>query len=123
MYPLLALLAIYMLFFFDTSSQTVIYSSKEINSFDDPNEGIMLEIDGKKKLDLMAFLQDENFDNEDNPYGKLILHHYTNMRDLSDTNPDTVVSGFDFWDHEIPLVKCTDLQGNELSESINFYCP
>ena len=66
---MLALLAIYMLFLFDTSSQTVIYSSKEINSIDNPSEGIMLEVDGKKKLDLVAYVFDENFDNEDNPYG------------------------------------------------------
>ena len=83
----------------------------------------MLEIDGKKKLDLVAYLKDENFDNEDNPYGKLIFHQYTNMRDLSDTNPDAIISSSDFWDHEIPLVKCTELQGIWFSKSINYYCP
>ena len=39
---MLALLAFYMLFVFDTSSQTIIFSAQEINTKDDPSEGMLI---------------------------------------------------------------------------------
>ena len=33
-------------------------------------------------------LNNEEFDNDDNPYGKFMLHMYTNMNDISDTIVD-----------------------------------
>ena len=87
-YPMLALLAIYMLFFFDRSSQTIIYTAMEINPIDSPNEGIKLDMDGEYKLDMIVLVNDEDFDNEDNPYGEFVLHMYTNMKNLLDTSVD-----------------------------------
>ena len=73
-YPLLAVMAITMLFFFDINSKTVIYTAQEMSTRDDPSEGIMLVIDGKIKLGLKVMVMDETYDNDDNPYGRLIFH-------------------------------------------------
>ena len=72
----------------------------------------MLDINGKNKLDMMVLVNDEAFDNDDNPFGKFILHLYTNMQDLNDTDVDIEVDSsgggslYKFEDREVPLVKC-----------------
>lgn len=56
-------------------------------------------------------VNNEDFDNDDNPYGQFILHMYTNMDNLSDTSTndtksDSVDSGeslYKFEDKFIPL--------------------
>jgi hypothetical protein len=34
---------------------------------------------GVKKFDIKFYMNDKNYDNEDNKYGKFIYHVYTNM--------------------------------------------
>jgi hypothetical protein len=49
-------------------------------------------------------MNDITYDNDDNPYGKFIMHQYTNMKNKSDVSGDA--SGFN--DIEIPLGNCED---------------
>lgn len=77
-----------MIFIYDKSTQDVIYQSSEINQFDNPNEGISLNISNNFKLDFFLMVNNEEFDNDDNPFGQFILHQYTNMANLSDTSTD-----------------------------------
>ena len=59
---------------------------------------------------------DPDFDNDDNPYGKFVLHQYTNMKNLSDTatnlTSSTIKKNFanvyKHEDREIQLVECKD---------------
>lgn len=37
---------------------------------------------------MIILVNDEGFDNDDNPYGKFILHLYTNMKDIDDNSMD-----------------------------------
>ena len=38
------------------------------------------------KLDFVLMVNDETFDNDDNPYGKIRYHMFTNMENLTDTS-------------------------------------
>ena len=53
-------------------------------------------------LSFEVYLNDVTYDNDDNPYGKLILHQYSNMQNVNDTNNPVK----NFIDTEIPLVIC-----------------
>ena len=73
-----------MLFFFDKSSQTIIYTAIEINPWTDPNPGIQLNDkttnkNGDIRLDMVILVNNNDFDNDDNPYGTFRLHMYSNM--------------------------------------------
>lgn len=65
-------------------------------------------------------MNDPNYDNDDNPYGKFIYHMYTNMEGADDITGKR--SGFQ--DIEVPVEKCS-LAGtfDWRSSSINYYCP
>ena len=84
---------------------------------------MLLNESGHAVLDFTISIQDENFDNDDNPYGKFVYHMYTNMDNITD-NSTSNISG-DFYDIEIPLVKCTNLSSAIAwkSSTINEYCP
>ena len=42
--------------------------------------------DGEKnRFNFRFYINDPTFDPFDNPYGKIIYHHYTNMKDINDT--------------------------------------
>ena len=53
-------------------------------------------------LSFEVYMNDETYDNDDNPYGKLIFHQYSNMQNVNDTNNPVK----NFKDTEIPLVIC-----------------
>lgn len=76
---------------------------------------------GKKRFDMLFYMNDLEFDNEDNRYGYFRLHQYTNMESHLDTTGK--VSGH--YDIDIPIGPCDT--GNEdwwwLSGGINYYCP
>lgn len=36
-------------------------------------------------IDFELYVNDINFDNDDNPYGKLVFHQYSNMQNVTDT--------------------------------------
>ena len=84
-YPFLFFLVFHMIFIYDLSSQDKIYLSSEIYNNTTPNEGIQLNMAGENMLDFILLINDPEFDNDDNPYGKFVYHMYSNMRDLSDT--------------------------------------
>ena len=86
------------------------------------NDGVL------NKFDLKLMVNDENFDNEDNPYGHFIYHMYTNMDNLTDIEQNDTIANknLDEWyDKNIPLVEC---QNQEVDVSwrdsrIKKYCP
>ena len=112
-YPFLSFLVIYMIFLNDLSSHDKIYQSSQIFNNSMPNQGIQLNISGETKLDFVLMVNDEDFDNDDNPYGKFIYHMYSNMDNITDTatniQSDKTVdaeSVYKFEDRFIPLVVC-----------------
>ena len=53
-----------------------------------------------------AYVNDPLFDNDDNPYGKIMLHRYTNMDGPNDTNPHLLDQARVSRDEIVPLVPC-----------------
>jgi hypothetical protein len=51
----------------------------------------------------LIYLENGEYDNDDNPYGKFVYHRYTNMVDINDTESSGEISSI-FFDYEIPLV-------------------
>ena len=98
-----------MIFVFDKSSQNKIYQFSDLNPITSPNEGMMLNVSGQLKFDFKLMVNDQDFDNDDNPYGKFIFHMYTNMDNLTDIEQNATIAGknFDeFNDFKIPLIDC-----------------
>ena len=87
----------------------------------------MLNDSGNLKFDFKLMVNDEKFDNDDNPYGKFIFHLYTNMDNLTDTEQNATVAGKDlseFNDLTIPLIECSqDLDVIWRNNQIKQYCP
>ena len=75
--------------------------------------------DGAKTFDLRVYMNDESFDNDDNPYGKFVFHQYSNMEDYEDTKGTRK----GFIDREIPLVECGSEEVAWKSGGIKYYCP
>ena len=46
---------------------------------------MLLNSSGQIKFDFKLMVNDENYDNDDNPFGRFIFHMYTNMDNLTDT--------------------------------------
>ena len=44
----------------------------------------MMLQNGTPMLDFKFHIMDKNFDNDDNAYGKIVFHSFTNMDDLND---------------------------------------
>ena len=70
---------------------------------------------GQITLDLRLIVVDEQFDNDDNPYGSFIYHMYTNMDNLNDSDVSLEEDGGDdteslyaFSDLTIPLIICPE---------------
>ena len=80
--------------------------------YTNPNDGIPPNVSGDVMLDFILIVNNEDFDNDDNPYGSFMYHMYTNMKDLNDTSQveaDTEVENqslYGFEDQNIPLVIC-----------------
>lgn len=53
-------------------------------------------------LNFELFINDPNFDNDDNPYGNWKFHFYTNMENLNDTAKNKQIDGYN--DIIVPLV-------------------
>ena len=54
-------------------------------------------------MNFKFYVNDPTFDPFDNPYGNIIYHQYSNMKDVNDTEG----LGGDFTDTEIPMVECS----------------
>ena len=51
-------------------------------------------------------IADKDYDNDDNPYVKIVLHKYINMEDINDIQPDAELKLHR--DEIVPLVLCDD---------------
>ena len=118
----------HMIFVYDLSSQDRIYLSSEINNNSAPNEGIQMKVDGDVKLDFVLMVNNVDFDNDDNPYGKFVYHMYSNMDNLQDTstsiesNEDESI--YKFEDRFIPLIICPSQSNTSWRKSdVKQYCP
>ena len=65
-------------------------------------------------------MNDPSFDNDDNPYGRFVLHMYTNMENISDTNGPPPPG---FYDIEVPLEICSAKYLGFRPPGLKFYCP
>lgn len=65
------------------------------------------------------YVNDATYDNDDNPYGKLIFHQFTNMENVNDTRGS--IKGFK--DMEIPLQECAGKKMEWRKGGIKYYCP
>ena len=127
-YPSLAILFLYVVFISDYSEKDIIFTSSEINPYTSPNEGIYLnnsESNGNV-LKFLTYINDPNFDNDDNQYGKLRLHIYTNMDNLTDISTDKSLGDTlsTFRDVEVPLEICrSKIDVEWASDNKKQYCP
>lgn len=53
--------------------------------YDKPIPAITLGDGVKNHFEYVTYVNTEGFDNDDNPYGRFVLHMYTNMEDQNDT--------------------------------------
>ena len=107
-----------MMFQFDKSSRDQFFQSSEIYENNKPPDAVRI----KGKLDFVIMVNNPDYDNDDNPYGKFVLHMYTNMRDENDTEHDPNQIGFD--DLTIPLKVCDHPINTAWRKSnVNHYCP
>ena len=80
-----------------------------------------LSHNGKEsRMTFEIFLEDVDYDNDDNPYGRLVFHQYSNMENVTDTKGSD--AGHVFIDEEIPLVECNIKDISWRSKS-KHYCP
>ena len=71
-------------------------------------------------LSFEVYVNDPTFDNDDNPYGKLIFHQFSNMQNMNDTE----FKGKGFIDTEIPLIPCVNSENMDWQEGqTKHYCP
>ena len=70
--------------------------------FDEPAPGELSHNGKDPRMTFEMFLEDADYDNDDNPYGRLVFHQYSNMQNVTDTKGK--VAGF--IDEEIPLIEC-----------------
>ena len=81
--------------------------------------------------DFVLMVNNENYDNDDNPYGKFIYHMYSNMQNLSDTSTDLLMdesldtaSVYQFEDRFIPLIDCPNpIYTSWRKSNVKQYCP
>jgi len=41
--------------------------------------------DNESRFSFTVYVNNETYDNDDNPYGKFVAHQYTNMENMNDT--------------------------------------
>ena len=68
-YPFLILIAFYSILFFNYDSKDIVINSSVIYPFSDPADGIFLNETGDAHLNFKLYVNDNEFDNDDNPYG------------------------------------------------------
>ena len=57
-------------------------------------------------VDFQVFINDVNYDNDDNPYGKIIYHNFINMDGPDDVTADPSETSLKFRDEIIPIALC-----------------
>ena len=121
--PFLFFVGVYLTIFFDYESNDVIRSSSIIKAFNDPFEGVYLNHTGQQvNLMFSLYVNDGEFDNDDNPYGRWVLHRYTNMNDIHDENKENYEKGYR--DEHIQLEPCQlSSEFDWTSSGVKVYCP
>ena len=97
---------------------TIITSSQKID-LTQPHSSELLFADGKKRFDLLFYMNNKTYDNDDNPYGKFVFHQYTNMKGPDDIHGKT--PGFN--DIEVPIEVCQANKYDWRNAEIKYYCP
>jgi hypothetical protein len=124
LYPFYILIFLYMVIFFEYATGDVVISSSVIQPFTAPSSAIFLNksTDEFPNVNFKLFVSDNDYDNDDNPYGTWVYHMYTNMKDENDTSKDVEVDGY--LDKKIPLVPCIiETEFDWSSGSVINYCP
>lgn len=57
----------------------------KISGWDDPPPSQMCHNGTDSQMSFELYVNDPDYDNDDNPYGKFIFHQFTNMKDPNDT--------------------------------------
>lgn len=109
-YPSLVLLFFYMVMLFDFSNQDVVFTSTDLYSQENPHSGLQMNETGDSLLNFKLYMEDYDYDNDDNPYGKMIMHMYSNMDNLTDIGEGGLVQDKGYYDIAIPLVLCNDVK-------------
>lgn len=122
-YPSLVMLFIYMILLFDLSSQDVVFTSTDSYAQDDPHDGMLLNQTGQPQLRFKFYVEDPKFDNDDNPYGRVVMHMYSNMDNINDTKKGIDQSGRGYNDIEIPIKVCNEFEPEWKADKIYNYCP
>ena len=91
------------------------------HGFDDPQPGELCHDGQEARMSFEIFINDATYDNDDNPYGKLIFHQFTNMENVTDTDKSVKIKGF--IDYEIPLKECEGKKMEWRKGGIKYYCP
>ena len=86
--PTLFIIIIYLTIFFNYESEDIIRMSTTIFPISNPSDGMMLNNPEQRKsnFNFELHVNDAEFDNDDNPYGRWVYHMYTNMDSLNDTD-------------------------------------
>lgn len=96
--------------------------STQIQRFDfsQPHDSdLLIDENGNKKFDILFYMNDLDYDNDDNKYGKFVYHMYTNME-----GPDDITGKrSNFNDFSIPLENCNAGDLDWRSGGIKYYCP
>ena len=93
------------------------YSVRSGSTRPPPAEAMFAE--GNKRFDFKAYINNENFDNDDNPYGRFVMHQYTSMANINDTEGEVV----GFLDKEIPMIECPGAAEAWKTGIPKYYCP
>lgn len=93
--------------------------------YDVPQPAITMGDGEKNNFDFLVYVNTEGFDNDDNAYGRFVLHMYTNMEDQNDTYTEDKGQSATYYDIEVPLEKCSGdgMDVNWRNRKIFYYCP
>lgn len=89
------------------------------HGFDEPQPGELCHNGTDPRMSFEMYVNDATYDNDDNPYGKLIFHQFSNMENVNDTRGN--VKGF--IDMEIPLIECKGKKMEWRKGGVKYYCP
>ena len=92
----------------------------------DPIPAVKLYENDTSIFNFYLFLENKTFDNFDNPYGKFVLHRYSNMRDINETVNEAREYSQELTyiiDKEIELEESQEYFHNNLANGIKYYKP
>lgn len=88
------------------------------------SDGISLKQSGRPLLNFKFYINNPDFDKDDNPYGTILFHMYTNMDNIKDKQSGIEQSSKESKDIIVPIVNCDKIVDSAWKEkSVNHYCP